>query len=200
MAIKTGVWIIVGIIVLVVVLGFFVFSGGNEEKTSSGSTSGSNGVGGGQANVGSDEEVAWLDFELKDVSTGESFKISDFVGKPILLESFAVWCPTCTAQQNKLKELHEEVGDSVVSISLDTDPNEDEERIRTHIESNGFNWYYAISPIEVTQALIDEFGNSIVSAPTAPMVLICEDGSFRKLGGFGVRSVDKLKEEIANGC
>ncbi|MBI2043731.1 redoxin family protein [Candidatus Pacearchaeota archaeon] len=119
----------------------------------------------------------WINAELKDVRTGENFKISDFNGKKVLLESFAVWCPTCTKQQIEIKKLHSEVGDSIVSISLDMDPNEDESKILKHIEENGFEWYYAVSPIEMTQLLIDEFGNSIINAPSAPMVLICENGN-----------------------
>jgi len=43
---------------------------------------------------------AWMEIELVDVATGETFKISDFKGNPILLESFAVWCPTCLAQRS----------------------------------------------------------------------------------------------------
>ena len=132
---------------------------------------------------------AWVDIELKDVRTGENFKISDFSGKPILLESFAVWCPTCTRQQGEIKKFHEEIGDSVISISLDTDPNEDEARVLQHIERNGFTWYYAVSPIDLTRSLIDQFGVSIVNAPSAPMVLICEDGN-----------ASKLKEEVERGC
>ncbi|MBS3080228.1 TlpA family protein disulfide reductase [Candidatus Pacearchaeota archaeon] len=144
--------------------------------------------------------LSWMNIELKDVRTGETFKISDFEGKPVLIESFAVWCPICTKQQKEIKKLHEEISDSVVSISLDTDPNEDESKILNHIQENGFDWYYAISPIEMTQSLINEFGNSIINAPSAPVVLICEDGSFRKLSGSGSRNVDKLKEEIEKGC
>ncbi|PIO07358.1 hypothetical protein COU59_03365, partial [Candidatus Pacearchaeota archaeon CG10_big_fil_rev_8_21_14_0_10_34_12] len=44
------------------------------------------------------ETVSWMNTELKDIRTGETFKTSDFEGKPVLLESFAVWCPTCTKQ------------------------------------------------------------------------------------------------------
>jgi len=191
--VSKGIWIGI-IIVVIVVIGFFAFSGGNSSSTTSESRS-----------VGSDSasasgNVDWMNVELKDIRTGETFKISDFKGKPILLESFAVWCPTCTKQQRKIKELHEKIGDDVISISLDTDPEEDEARVREHIESNGFDWYYAISPIEMTQSLINEFGNSIISAPASPMVLICEDLSFRKLGGFGSKNVNKLKDEIAQGC
>jgi len=189
---KKGIWIIV-IVVIVLIIGFFVFSGGDSSSTRSngGSSGGTTSQGGG---------VDWMEVELKDIRTGDSFRISDFAGKPILLESFAVWCPTCTKQQKEIKKLHEEIGDDVVSISLDVDPSEDEARISAHIQSNGFDWRYAISPIELTQSLVNEFGNGIVSAPSAPMILICEDQSFRKLGGFGSRSADKLKDEIAKGC
>ena len=74
-----------------------------------------------------DEEpaVAWLATELTDVSTGETFTIAEFAGTPVLLESFAVWCPICTNQQKQVRALHEEVGDDVISIALNTDPNED---------------------------------------------------------------------------
>jgi len=141
----------------------------------------------------------WINIELRDVATGESFRVSDFSDKPVLLESFAVWCPTCTKQQRVTKKLEEEVGDSIVSISIDTDPNEDEARVQKHIDDNGFSWYYAISPIEFTQSLIDQFGIDIVNAPSAPMVLICDGEKARQLGS-GVKSVEKLKEEVARGC
>lgn len=113
--------------------------------------------------------VDWKDVVLKDVITGENFKISDFKGKPILLESFAVWCPTCRQQQDKIKELHSQIGEAVVSISLDTDPNEDEQKIIGHINRYGYNWRFAISPKELTKGLIDEFGISVVNAPSAPL-------------------------------
>jgi thiol-disulfide isomerase/thioredoxin len=151
------------------------------------------------------EEVAelytdsFLDYELTDVLTEGSFRLSDFAGRPVILESFAVWCPTCTSQQENLKDMHKEVGDSVVSVSLDTDPNEDEDTVKEHAESNGFDWRYSISPTELTDMLIDEFGYGIISAPSVPIVLICEDQSYRMLDS-GKKSVDELKEELEAGC
>lgn len=142
---------------------------------------------------------AWMDVELTDVNTGQKFKISDFKGKPVLLESFAVWCPTCLAQQKETKKLKETTGDDIIHISLDTDPNEDEAKVKEHLERNGLNWYFAVSPIELTQALIDEFGLRIISAPRAPVLLICEDQSTRFLRS-GVKSADELLSEVEKGC
>jgi thiol-disulfide isomerase/thioredoxin len=142
---------------------------------------------------------AWMEIELTDVATGETFKISDFKGKPILLESFAVWCPTCLAQQKEVKKVKQTEGENIIHISLDTDPNEDEGKVREHIEINEFDWYFAVSPVELTQALIDEFGLSFVSAPRAPVVLICEEQSTRFLRS-GVKSAEELISEVEEGC
>jgi len=146
-----------------------------------------------------DKTSDWRNYEFTDVSTGTNFKISDFSGKPVLLESFAVWCPTCLQQQKEIKKLKLAENDAVIHISLDTDPNEEEEIVKNHKESNRFDWYFAVSPAELTQSLIDEFGIGFVNAPTAPVILICEDQSARMLGR-GVKSVDELKSEIETGC
>jgi thiol-disulfide isomerase/thioredoxin len=192
--------LLIEIIVAAILVVFLIFGfTGTRDVGTAGIGSGS-GASSGVTTGGQVLKGEWLNLELSDVRTGEKFKISDFAGKPILLGTFAVWCPTCTKQQRRIKELHEEVGDSVISISLDTDPNEDAGIVLEHIEENGFDWRYAISPEAMTLTLVDEFTSSIVSAPSAPMILVCEDGSYRKLGGFGVRSVDKLKDEIAAGC
>jgi thiol-disulfide isomerase/thioredoxin len=200
---KKGLWIGIVVVIILLAMGVFIFSGDSDL----GESGNINDIRNSQdsqvkSTVSSDGDKSgngggWIDAEFKDVRTGESFRISDFAGKPVLLESFAVWCPTCTKQQKEIKEFHEDVGDSVVSISLDTDPNEDEARVLEHVNSNGFDWYYAVSPASVTQELINEFGVGFVNAPSVPMALICDDGSFEKLGG-GVKDVDELKEAVAN--
>jgi thiol-disulfide isomerase/thioredoxin len=144
-------------------------------------------------------DINWKDITLKDVRTGKSFKISDFKGKPILLESFAVWCPTCRKQQDKIKELHEQAGDSVVSISIDTDPSEDESRVMEHVDRYGYNWFFAVDTEGFAKKLVSEFGINVVNAPSAPVVLICEDQNTRLLK-FGVKNPDELKLEISKGC
>ncbi len=142
---------------------------------------------------------AWMKIELTDIATGETFRIGDFKGRPILLESFAVWCPTCLAQQEQIKAVIQIEGEKIVHIALDTDPNEDEDQVREHLERNELDWYFAISPAELSQALIDEFGLSFVSAPRAPVALICEDQSTRFLRS-GIKSAEELISEIERGC
>lgn len=144
---------------------------------------------------------AWMNIELTDVATGQKFKISDFKGKFVLLESFAVWCPACLEQQKEMKKIIEATSEYVVLISLNTDPNEDEAKIKIHTEWNDLNWFFAVSPEELTRALIDEFGLRVVSAPSTPIVLICRDQSqSTRFLESGLKSADTLLSEIGKGC
>ncbi len=143
-------------------------------------------------------DLDWRDYPLNDINSGEDFKISDFKGQKILLESFAVWCPTCTKQQRVFQELIKE-GDETIHISLDTDPNEDASLVKEHTTQNGFSWRYVITPATMTKSLINEFGISVVNAPSAPVILVCEDQSARLLKR-GLKDSGEIKDEVAKGC
>lgn len=180
-------WVIVVLVSLILILGGFLIFGKNTQDLNSDVREDSE-------DTGNVLGPAWRDSELKNVLTGESFSVNEFEDKPVLLESFAVWCPVCTSQQKEFKKLHDEIGNEIILISLDTDPNEDESRVLSHIEKNGFDWRYAVAPASFTKSLIGEFGNGIVNAPSAPVILIC-NGNARQLNS-GVKSVKELKSEI----
>lgn len=137
----------------------------------------------------------WQEIELKDVNSGVTFTVAE-LEKPVLVETFAVWCPTCTNQQREIKKLHEQ--SDVTSVSLNVDSNEDEQQIKKHTEENGFDWRYAISPPKLTRMLVNQYGPTIANPPSAPAILVCENGS-RRLPN-GVKPVSKLQEEVEKGC
>ena len=142
--------------------------------------------------------VAWLGVELTDVRTGDTFTLAQYADKPILLETFAVWCPTCTSQQRQLVALHEEVGEAVISVSLNTDPNETQNHVSRHLDRHGFDWLYAVSPVELSRSLRDEFGVAVLNPPSAPVILICPGQTQRTLlQKRGVKRPDFLQEQIA---
>ena len=139
--------------------------------------------------------AGWREIQLTDVRNGESFTIGELNDRPVILESFAVSCPVCTSQQREIQALHARLGDAVVSVSLNTDPNEDAAYIRQHLARHGFDWPYAVSPPTLTRLLVAEFGNVILNAPSAPVILVCPGGQARLLN-WGVKSADRLQQEL----
>lgn len=142
--------------------------------------------------------VSWLGVELTDIRSGDTFTLAQFADKPVLLETFAVWCSTCTRQQQQLAALHEEVGDAVISVTLNTDPNESRSQVSRHLDRHGFDWLYAISPVELSRSLRDEFGLAVLNPPSAPVILICPGQTERTLlQKRGVKRPDFLQKQIA---
>ncbi|WP_152040112.1 TlpA family protein disulfide reductase [Salinigranum salinum] len=134
----------------------------------------------------------WRSVELTDVETGTSFTVAGFGGRPVLVEFFAVWCPVCTNQQREVATLVDRM-DDLVAISINVDPNEDAARVRDHLDSHEFDWYYAVAPASMTRALVDEFGAVVTNAPAAPVVRICADGTTALVEGRGLKSADTLE-------
>lgn len=139
----------------------------------------------------------WFSVEMTDVVTGETFTINDYAGDVILLETMAVWCPNCIFQQHEVTKLHESLGypDDFVSISLDTDLNEDEEILKDYVEEWAFDWHFAISPRQVTHDLGNLYSAQYVNPPLAPMMVIGRDGSIEHLP-YGIKDVDTLLEYV----
>ena len=145
--------------------------------------------------LSADADREYFDIPLKDVLTEEVFTISDFYGKTILLETFAVWCPTCKRQQKEIAVLLDQTDEDIIVISLDVDPNESEKQVKDHAERLGHDWFHVVAPPELTQLLIRQFGTAVVVAPMAPVIVIDSDGEARLLKR-GVKSAEQLAKEL----
>ena len=121
------------------------------------------------------EPVDWRSESLVDVTTDESFTIDEF-DRPVLLHTFAIWCGTCQRQHGEFGSLLDGTAEDPVVVELNIDPNENADAVREHAERHGFDWRFAVSPAHVSEALVEEFGSRVVSAPQSPVILICSDG------------------------
>ena len=136
--------------------------------------------------------------EMTDVLTGQTFTINDFAGKVVLLETMAVWCPTCRQQGDEVVRLHELLGDptDLVSISLDTDMGEDAALLKKYAETLGYDWNIAVAPLLVARALGNLYSAQYLNPPLSPMLVIDRDGQVLGLP-FGLKSAESLQGVVA---
>jgi thiol-disulfide isomerase/thioredoxin len=144
------------------------------------------------------EMPAWFGTSFKDVRTGASFTINDFKGKVVLVETMAVWCPTCLRQQQEIKALHDLLGmrEDLVSLSLDIDPNEDETILAGYTQQNSqFDWLYAIAGPDASREIGNAYGDQFLNPPSAPVLVIDRHGVAHPLP-FGLKSAEDLMKQI----
>lgn len=134
----------------------------------------------------------WATVALVDVSTGETFRIADHAGKVIVIETMAIWCSNCRAQQGDVNAALQRLpAESVVYVVLDVNPNEDGASLAAYRTKNGFNGIYAIAGTQVARALAAEFGDQVLNPPLTPIVVIGTDGRVT-LTEFGHKSPDEI--------
>jgi len=144
------------------------------------------------------ESPGWFSVSLTNVSTGQPFKISDYKGKVVLVETLAQWCSNCKKQQQQVLELHKTLGENpdFVSVGLDIDPNENADQLKKYIESNGFTWTYAVAPAEVSNELASLYGTQFLNPPATPMLVIDREGKVTLLPLGTIKSVDDLRQAV----
>ena len=140
---------------------------------------------------------AWFDMELTDVQTGDTFTMNDYAGKVVLLETMAMWCPNCLVQSNEVRKLHELLGnpDDLISVSLDVDVNEDSASLKEYASKYGFDWHYAVAPLEVARALGNLYTAQYLNPPLAPMLVIDRDGNVHHLE-YGLKKAEALQKFV----
>lgn len=136
----------------------------------------------------------WATAELVDVATGERFTIAELVaaGRPVILETMAIWCSNCLAQQRRIEEALEraEPG-SVAYVVLTVDPAEDAAKLARYRDQNRFDGMYAVADRGVSRALAAEFGDQVLNPPATPIVVISPSGRVT-LTPYGPKSVDEI--------
>ena len=139
----------------------------------------------------------WFSVELTDVQTGQTFTMNDYAGKVVLVETMAIWCPNCARQGKEVRNMHELLGhpDDLISVSLDVDPNEDQASLKAYTEEFGFDWHFAVAPLEVARALGNLYSAQYLNPPLSPMLIIDRDGNVQNLE-YGEKSAETLKKSV----
>ncbi|MEJ2550514.1 MAG: TlpA disulfide reductase family protein [Anaerolineales bacterium] len=140
-----------------------------------------------------DQTPAWFEMPMTDVRSGEEFTISDLSGKVILVETMAMWCPTCLKQEGEVKQVQELLGarDDFVNIALDVDPKENAEALKSYVDEHGFDWIFSVASPEIARDLGNRYSAQLLNPPLVPMLIIDKNGDVYGLP-YGLKSAEAL--------
>lgn len=93
---------------------------------------------------------------------GEEVKLSDYLGKVVILDFWATWCPPCRKGIPDLISIQNEYKDDLVVIGISLDQPGTQDELVLFIESFGINYPIVLGNIEVSAA----YGN-IQAIPTS---------------------------------
>lgn len=119
---------------------------------------------------------------------GDEVKLSDYLGKVVILDFWATWCPPCRKGIPDLISIQNEYKDDLVVIGISLDQPATQDQLLPFIESYGINYPIVLGDLEVSAA----YGN-IQAIPTS-FVIDKEGNIFNK--HIGLVSKSTLVEEI----
>lgn len=139
-------------------------SGSKPDESGAGSENGE------PAGTYEEEKLAAPEFTVYDAD-GNAFGLSDFTGKPIIINFWATWCPYCVEEMPDYEESYKKYGDEINFIMIDCVDGQREtmEKAEQFIKNNDFTFpvYY-----DTDQTTVATYG--AYSLPTS--VFIDRDG------------------------
>ncbi len=139
------------------------------------------------------EKIMGPDFALKDLD-GNTVKLSDYRGKIVILNFWAVWCKYCKLEMPDLNELDKELKEGNDAVILAVDVQESADTIEKYLTSNNIS----------LKVLLDEDGSvaqsyGVSGYPTT--FAINPDGSVYTYisGQTYKKTLEKIIDMIKNG-
>jgi len=122
------------------------------------------------------EPGAWMNTTLTESRTGNTFKLSDYSGKAVILEMMDPGCPVCSVQVKEIVATFEGVGDNVVAVSVDVGYKGVEAQVYW-ADKYGATWTLAQMTKEFGQSLMADFGGKIIYPGDTPVIIIDPTGT-----------------------
>ena len=144
------------ILLTLVILSSMLFDIGNIASVSDGQHSGDNNLTVDLANPGGDT----IDWTMEEIMSDTMMTFSNFAGKVVLIDFFAMWCGPCKAAMPYLRNINDHFSSEsdFVMMSIDVDTTEQESAIETFAGTYEMNWYI----FRDTLAVNDYYGVSAI--------------------------------------
>lgn len=145
--------------------------------------------------TGVDGLAAWQQTEVTDVE-GNAFTLGDYVGRPLLVETFATWCSKCLAQLGDTQEAAAALGEEAAVVALSVETDLSSEAVAHYAAEHGFaNIRFAVMSPELLAQFVDTFGNTVANPPTTPKVVVDSGGTAGELT-TGAESAEDLVAKV----
>ncbi len=85
------------------------------------------------------------DFTLTDIMTEETFSLSDFQNKVVILDFFAIWCPPCKAAIPDMRKIYYDYStEELAIISIDIEPSEEKDLVLSFAIDYQMEWFVTL--------------------------------------------------------
>lgn len=84
-------------------------------------------------------ELKTADFTVYDAD-GNKHKLSDYAGKPIIVNIWATWCPPCRAELPHFDKFYKEYGDKIQFMIIDNEDKGSLSDVQKFIKDNGYSF------------------------------------------------------------
>lgn len=135
------------------------------------------------------EKTKAPNFSVLDID-GNSVMLSDFLGKPVVLNFWASWCPPCKGEMPEFNEVYQEVGKEVTFMMVDLvdGQRETKEKGAKYVKDQGYSF-----PVYFD---VDQDAASTYNVMSIPMtIFIGKDGSIMKVSQ-GAIDAETLRKGI----
>ncbi len=135
-----------------------------------------------------DEAVLVPDFEVYD-EDGNAVRLSDFFGKPIVINFWATWCGPCKSEMPGFDNLYKAYGDRVhfLMVNCTDGKRETRETVREYIEREGYSF-----PVYYDETQIAAYTYGASSIPITFLVTETGEPYGYKIGVFPEEALEEV--------